>query len=66
MSKGHRSKSLDSLLNELILAGCKIQNLDKVKIKIYAPDRVNFYFCHRSERAFHPVRRWANKFIFIK
>lgn len=63
MSGNHKSKSLNNLLESLEKAGC-ILNETKNGIKIYAPDCINTYICHRTEKAFHPVRRWANRFVF--
>ena len=66
MSKGHSSSSLDDLLKRLDTAGCRLEHVNAVTVKIYATDGVNQYTCHKSEKGFHPVRRWANKFVFNK
>lgn len=64
MAKGHSSKSLDNLLDLLVEKGCTIQKVNSVTVKIFAPDGKNKYTCHKSEQGYHPVRRWANKFVF--
>ncbi len=64
MAKGHSSKSLDNLLDLLLEKGCTIQKVNSVTFKIFAPDGKNQYTCHKSKKGYHPVRRWANKFVF--
>ena len=65
MSGKHISKSLNNLLESLEKAGCSLIET-KNGIKIHSPDGINTYICHRSESAFHPVRRWANRFVLNK
>lgn len=60
MSNKHKSKALEDLLRELTKAGCRIERTNKSSIKIFAPNGRDMYTCHEGERAFHPVRRWAN------
>jgi len=54
----HISKDFDNLLKIAIDFGCRV--IDKgSKVIFYPPDKnIQPYIAHRSDKAFHPLRRY--------
>lgn len=65
MARLHKSKQTENFLKDLAKAGFEIQDTGK-HIKIYAPGRAELYIAHMSERAYHPLRRFAQKHGYTK
>lgn len=62
MPKKHLSTSLNKLLKQLHDSGYTFKSNNAGTIKVLAPDGISMYTCHKSEKAFHPLRRWASKY----
>jgi hypothetical protein len=58
----HACKDTKKLLKLLVKQGCRINQRGQ-QATIYAPDGVNKYTFHMSDRgrSYHPIRRWAKR-----
>ena len=65
MGSKHKSNQTASFLKELAKAGFEVEDTGK-HIKVYAPNRAELYIAHMSERAYHPLRRFAQKWGYRK
>ena len=57
----HECKEVRELLKKLQEQNFRVVQVTSILYKVYAPDGINQRMTHMSERAFHPLRRWAKK-----
>jgi len=61
----HKSKDFDRILDLARKHGCRIQD-NGGTVKVFPPNpNIQAYYAHRSERAFHPLRRYLKNQLGI-